>query len=98
MKGEGHSEEKATPLPAAAIPVLDRYAGIFRGRKARLSRARALRAPPKAPLTAAGALSGRVDAGRPPGKRATLKFRARSDAKPVPTFAERALCPQYGLA
>src|SRR5881396_199482 len=53
MKGEGHSEEKATPLPAAAIPVLDRYAGIFRGRKARLSRVRARSAPPKAPLTAA---------------------------------------------
>ncbi len=41
------------PLPAAVIPVLDRYAGIFRGRKARLSRVRARSAPPKAPLTAA---------------------------------------------
>ncbi len=39
--------------PAAVISVLDRYAGIFRGRKARLSRVRARSAPPKAPLTAA---------------------------------------------
>src|SRR5437667_6655545 len=53
MTVEAHSEEKATPLPDAAIPVLDRYAGIFRGRKARLSRVRARSAPPKAPLTAA---------------------------------------------
>jgi hypothetical protein len=39
----------------------------------------------------AGALSGRVDTGRPPGKRASFKLRAHSDAKPVSTFAERAL-------
>src|SRR5438128_5924217 len=53
MKGEIQGKGKVEPPLAAVISVLDRNAGIFRGRKARLSRVRARSAPPKAPLTAA---------------------------------------------
>src|SRR5437867_8942171 len=53
MKGEEQGEATGASSSPAVISALDRYAGIFRGRKARLSRVRALRAPPQAPLTAA---------------------------------------------
>src|SRR5438128_11652875 len=53
MKGEIQGKGKVEPPLAAVISVLDRNAGLFHGRRARLSRVRALRAPPKAPLTAA---------------------------------------------
>src|SRR5437867_10701528 len=53
MKGEEQGEATGASSSPAVISVLDRNAGIFRGREARLSRVRALRAPPQAPLTAA---------------------------------------------
>src|SRR5437867_7806714 len=53
MKGEEQGEATGASSSPAVISALDRYAGIFRGRKARLSRVRALCAPPQAPLTAA---------------------------------------------
>jgi len=49
MKGK----EEVAPLPAAVIYVLDRYAGIFRGRWARLSRAPSAARFAREPLTAA---------------------------------------------
>src|SRR6266705_674289 len=93
MKGK----EEVAPLPAAVIYVLDRYAGIFRGRWARLSRAPAAARFAREPLTAAS---------RPQDGRRAIKdgpaFTGQVGARPLlPVGKQRliiskaALTPRY---